>query len=163
MQKALISGYVSAAPEMRYTPSGNPVTTVRVAVRVYDPSAETKERTCWWQVNVWGNRSETVNVHVQKGYGFTAIGRMTCQPWHRNDGSIDPGYRMDSDDVNWFKRVDEGVEVAGSQDVLQGGSGNSPSEPASGRPAPGEEGYGGPGAPEGAGELQGASNGGTFP
>ena len=54
-------GNVGDAPDFKYTPSGKPVATFRLAVNVR------KDVTRWIRVTAWEALAETVNQYVQKG------------------------------------------------------------------------------------------------
>ena len=58
--KAMIIGNLGRDPEMRYTPSGRPVTEFSVAVNQSTKNQQTGEwveATDWFRVTVWGDRS----------------------------------------------------------------------------------------------------------
>ena len=70
--KAMIIGNLGRDPEMRYTPSGRPVTEFSVAVsqsRSTDgrPASWVDERTDWFRVTVWGDRAERTAEQLRKG------------------------------------------------------------------------------------------------
>ncbi len=69
LNKVLIIGNLGRDPEMRYTPSGKPVTSFSVAVsRGWTTSAgERREATEWFNVVAWGNLAEICNQYLRKG------------------------------------------------------------------------------------------------
>lgn len=68
-QRLVLVGNLGRDPEMRYTPSGSPVTTFPVATsRKYTTTdGQLKEETVWFRVQVWGKQAETVNQYLTKG------------------------------------------------------------------------------------------------
>ena len=59
--KVMIIGNLGADPEMRYTPSGRPVTQFNVAVNQSTKNQQTGEwveATDWFRISVWGDRAE---------------------------------------------------------------------------------------------------------
>ena len=66
LNKVMIIGNLGADPEMRYTPSGKPVTSFSVAVsRGWTTSnGERREATEWFNVVAWGNLATTLNHSV---------------------------------------------------------------------------------------------------
>jgi single-strand DNA-binding protein len=73
---------------MRFTPSGNPVTTFRVAVnRVYKaPEGDFKEETEWFSVVTWSRLAETCNQYLTKGQKIYCEGRLHTRSWDGQDG-----------------------------------------------------------------------------
>ena len=51
MNQLTIAGHLGADPEVRFTSSGQKVTTLRVAARARKGA---KDETIWWKVTVWG-------------------------------------------------------------------------------------------------------------
>ena len=66
----IIVGNLGRDPEMRYTPSGQPVTSFTVATnRKYNNSAgQQVNETIWFRVSAWGKQAEICNQYVKKGY-----------------------------------------------------------------------------------------------
>ncbi len=83
LNKVLIIGALGSEPEMRYTPSGKPVTSFSVAVtRGWRTSeGERKEATEWFNVVSWGNLAEICNQHLRKGSQVYIEGRLQTRSW----------------------------------------------------------------------------------
>src|SRR5437763_966033 len=64
---------------MRYTPSGQPVTSFSVATnRQYTAnSGETVKENIWFRVTTWGKTAEFCNQYVKKGSKVLVEGRLT--------------------------------------------------------------------------------------
>jgi len=60
LNKVMIIGHLGRDPEMRYTPSGKPVTTFNVATsRTWNSAdGEKHSETEWFTVVTWGNLAE---------------------------------------------------------------------------------------------------------
>jgi len=88
LNKVMIIGNLGSEPEMRFTPSGNPVTSFRVATnRVYNtPEGERKEETEWFTVITWGRLAEQCNQFLGKGRLVYAEGRLRTRTWEGQDG-----------------------------------------------------------------------------
>ncbi len=69
MDKIVLIGNLGRDPEMRYTHSGQAVTTFPVAVtrRWTGSDGDKKEQTLWFRANVWGKLAEICNQHLAKG------------------------------------------------------------------------------------------------
>ena len=66
----VLVGNLGRDPEMRYTPSGQPVTSFSLATNRRWSDRETgeqKEETTWFRVTVWGKQAETCNEYLRKG------------------------------------------------------------------------------------------------
>lgn len=88
LNKVTIIGYVGRDPEMRYTPSGRPVTSFSVAVSRTWTSAEGErhEETEWFNVVAWGNLAEICKSHLHKGQQVYVEGRLQTRGWEDNTG-----------------------------------------------------------------------------
>lgn len=64
-------GRLGFDPEVRFTSSGQKVTTFRVAVHQRKAG---KEETLWWRVTVWGENK--LISHFKKGSSIIAVGEM---------------------------------------------------------------------------------------
>ncbi|MCE5295329.1 MAG: single-stranded DNA-binding protein [Chlamydiales bacterium] len=68
-----IAGHLGQDPEVRYTPSGQKVTSIRVATNIKRGS---KEKTVWWRVTMWGDRFDKRLAYLKKGSPVIAWGEM---------------------------------------------------------------------------------------
>ncbi|MGE5620221.1 MAG: single-stranded DNA-binding protein [Sphingomonadaceae bacterium] len=86
--KATIIGNLGRDPEMRYTPSGKPVTSFSVACNhVYTAAdGERKEETEWFRVSAWGKLAETCSQYLKKGSRVFVEGRLRTRTWEGQDG-----------------------------------------------------------------------------
>ena len=75
----LLVGNVGRDPEMRFTPSGQAVTSFSVATnRSYiTGTGETVKENIWFRVTVWGKQAEVCNQYVKKGMRVLVEGRLT--------------------------------------------------------------------------------------
>jgi single-strand DNA-binding protein len=88
LNKVMIIGHVGRDPEMRYTPSGRPVTSFSVATSRSWTSAEGQrhEETEWFNVVAWGNLAEICKTHLAKGQQVYVEGRLQTRGWEDNEG-----------------------------------------------------------------------------
>ena len=89
LNKLMIIGHLGSAPEMRYTPTGRPVTTFSVASSRTWLSAdgERHEDTEWFNVVAWGGLAEICNQHLRKGMQVYVEGRLQTRRWDDADGN----------------------------------------------------------------------------
>lgn len=88
LNKVMVIGNVGTDPEMRFTPSGNPVTSFRVATsRSFNTSeGEKKEETEWFTVVTWNKLAENCNQFLGKGRRVYVEGRLHTRSWEGQDG-----------------------------------------------------------------------------
>jgi single-strand DNA-binding protein len=89
MNKVMIIGNLGRDPEMRYTPSGRPVTTFSVATSRswHSADGERHEDTEWFNVVAWGNLAEICNNYLHKGQQVYVEGRLQTRRWEDSDGN----------------------------------------------------------------------------
>ncbi len=107
----IIVGNLGRDPELRYTPSGQAVTTISVAShRQYTASnGERVQETIWWRVSVWGKQAETVNQYLRRGSKVLIVGRMNPDPatggpriWTRQDGTPGASFEVTANQVRFL-------------------------------------------------------------
>lgn len=88
LNKVMIIGHVGRDPEMRYTPSGRPVTSFSVATSRTWTSAEgeRREETEWFNVVAWGNLAEICKAHLTKSQQVYVEGRLQTRGWEDETG-----------------------------------------------------------------------------
>jgi single-strand DNA-binding protein len=89
LNKVLIIGRVGRDPEMRYTPSGRPVTTFSVGTtRSWNTSdGEKRSETEWFNVVAWSNLAEICKQHLSKDRMVYVEGRMQTRHWEDQEGN----------------------------------------------------------------------------
>lgn len=70
MNQTTIGGHLGADPEVRFTSSGQKVTTLRVATRAR------KEETIWWKVTLWGDQFDNMVPYLKKGSPVMCTGEL---------------------------------------------------------------------------------------
>ena len=86
--KVLIVGNLTKDPELRYTPQGTAVTTLRIAANTSfkDKTGELKKDACFVNVVVWGQMAEVCNQYLQKGRSVFVEGRLQSRSWQNAEG-----------------------------------------------------------------------------
>ena len=89
LNKVMIIGRLGRDPEMRYTPSGRPVTTFTVATsRTWNTSeGERRVETEWFNVVAWGNLAEICKQYLSKGQQVYIEGRLQTRNWDDSEGN----------------------------------------------------------------------------
>jgi single-strand DNA-binding protein len=88
LNRVLLIGNLTRAPELRYTPSGTAVADLRLAVnRNYTTqSGEKREETFFVNVVVWGKQAESSGEYLDKGSSIFVEGRLQTRDWEGKDG-----------------------------------------------------------------------------
>src|SRR6266404_4164033 len=74
MNQVTIAGHLGADPEVRFTSSGQKVTTLRVAARARRGA---KDETIWWKVTVWGDQFDKMIAYLKKGSPIIVVGELS--------------------------------------------------------------------------------------
>ncbi len=123
----IIVGNVGRDPEMRYTPSGQPVTSFSVATsRKYTASnGEPVNETIWFRITTWGKQAEICNQYLKKGAKVLVEGRLTPDKntggpriWQRQDGTSGASFEVTAQTVRFLSPRGE-VEAGGA--LAEGG------------------------------------------
>jgi len=106
VNKITIIGNLGSEPEMRYTPSGRPVTSFRVATnwRYTTSEGERKEETDWFTVVSWGKLAEQCNQYLTKGRLVYIEGRLRMRTWEGQDGQTRARNEIVADRVKFLDR-----------------------------------------------------------
>jgi single-strand DNA-binding protein len=88
LNKVMVIGHAGRDPEMRYIPSGKPVTSFSVATsRSWTNSeGERRQETEWFNVVAWGNLAEICKQHIRKGQQVYVEGRLQTRSWEDHEG-----------------------------------------------------------------------------
>ncbi len=85
--KVILMGNLTKDPEVRYTPSGTPVSSFGLAVNHrYKQGEEVKEDVCFVDVVVFGKQAENSGKYLAKGQGVVVDGRLSQRRWEGEDG-----------------------------------------------------------------------------
>lgn len=85
MNKVILIGRLTADPELRYTPSGTPTSTVNVAVDRL-PNKDGEVIADFIRCVVWGKNAENLARYMSKGRQIAVEGRLQVRSWEK-DGS----------------------------------------------------------------------------
>jgi len=106
VNKMTIIGNLGSEPEMRFTPSGRPVTSFRVATnwRYTTQEGERREETEWFSVVCWGKLAEQCNQYLSKGRLVYVEGRLRLRSWEGQDGQTRYRNEIVADRVKFLDR-----------------------------------------------------------
>ncbi|HET7034363.1 MAG TPA: single-stranded DNA-binding protein [Thermomicrobiaceae bacterium] len=88
LNKIMLIGHVGREPEMRYTPSGKPVTEFSLAVnrRRRGAEGEAADETDWFRIIAWDRLAEIVDQYVTKGRQVYVEGRLQIRRYTDREG-----------------------------------------------------------------------------
>jgi single-strand DNA-binding protein len=123
--KIILVGNLGRDPEMRYTPSGQAVTSFNVAI---SDGFGDKKRTIWVRVSAWEKLAETCNTYLKKGSKVLVEGRFQSDPatggprvFQRQDGSSGASYEITASTVRFLTSRNEAE--SSSEDYSEQGGG----------------------------------------
>lgn len=73
MNQITIAGHLGADPEVRFTSSGQKVTTLRVAAR---SRRGAKDEVIWWKITIWGEQFDKMIPYFKKGSPIIVTGEL---------------------------------------------------------------------------------------
>jgi len=124
VNRITVIGNLGNEPEMRFTPSGRPVTSFRVATnwRYTTPDGERKEETEWFTVVAWGRLAEQCNQFLTKGRLIYVEGRLRLRTWEGQDGQRRARNEIVADRVKFLDRqVITGAEMSAKPEEAEAG------------------------------------------
>ncbi|MGD0355601.1 MAG: single-stranded DNA-binding protein [Dehalococcoidia bacterium] len=106
LNKILLIGNVGGDPEMRFTPSGVPVTTFTLATNRNTPQADgsVKKETEWFRISAWRKQAEAVNQFLTKGKLVYVEGTLRTRTWDGKDGQKHLSLEVTADRVIFLDR-----------------------------------------------------------
>ena len=101
-ERVTLVGNLTADPELRYTPSGLPVTSLRLAVTPrtrQDDGSWTDGETSFHTINVWRDQAEHAVDSLSKGARLIVVGRPKERSWTDQDGNAHQVTEVDAEEV----------------------------------------------------------------
>lgn len=90
-QQLILIGNLGNDPEMRYTPSGVPVTSFSLAVNRSwtNQEGQKQDKTTWFRVTTWRKQAELANQYLSKGRLVLVIGELEdARAYTDRDGNL---------------------------------------------------------------------------
>jgi single-strand DNA-binding protein len=80
-------GNITRDPELRFTPSGQPIATFGMAVnRRFQRNGQWEEQTSFFNVTAWGQLGENASSSLHKGARILVNGRLEQRSWETQEG-----------------------------------------------------------------------------
>jgi single-strand DNA-binding protein len=110
INRVVLVGNLTKDPELRHTPSGASVCSLRVAVnsRTKDAQGNWGDKPNYFDVTVWGNQAESCAQFLAKGRPIGVDGRLDWREWEAQDGSKRQAVEIIADTVQFLGSRDGG-------------------------------------------------------
>lgn len=135
-QTTILAGNLGRDPEMRYTPTGQAVTSFSVATNRQwtNNNGETVKETIWFRISVWGKMAEVCNQYLKKGSKVLVEGRLTADAntggprvWTGQDGQPRASFEISAQTVRFLSsRSEAGEPGMGGVPLADDGSFGAP-------------------------------------
>ena len=114
INRVVLTGNLTRDPELRSTPGGTSVCSLRVAcnTRRKDASGEWVDKPNYFDVTVWGAQGENCAQYLSKGRPVAVDGRLEWREWEEKD----TGKKRQSIDI-----IADSVQFLGSRDGGENG------------------------------------------
>jgi single-strand DNA-binding protein len=139
INRVVLVGNLTRDPELRHTPSGMAVCSLRLAVntRRKDESGNWGDKPNYFDITVWGQQGENCAQYLAKGRPVAIDGRLEWREWDAQDGTKRQAVDIVADNVQFLGSRGDGDgggggggggsfvpagAAAGTQDADFGGS-----------------------------------------
>jgi single-strand DNA-binding protein len=105
INRVVLVGNLTRDPELRHTPSGTAVCSLRLAVNSRRKDAATGEwgeKPNYFDVTVWGNQGESCAQYLSKGRPVAVDGRLDWREFEAKDGSKRQAVEIIADSVQFL-------------------------------------------------------------
>ena len=123
INSVVLVGNLTRDPELRHTPSGTAVCSLRLAVnsrRKDGATGQWSDKPNYFDITVWGQQGESCAQYLAKGRPVAVQGRLEWREWDAQDGSKRQAVEIIADNVQFLGGRTDGD--GGGQFVPQGAS-----------------------------------------
>jgi single-strand DNA-binding protein len=121
INRVVLVGNLTRDPELKHTPGGTPVTSLRIAVnsRRKDETGQWVDKPNYFSISVFGNQAESCAQYLSKGRPVAIDGRLEWREWQQQDGTKREAVEVVADSVQFLGSRGDGEGGGGL-----GGGGN---------------------------------------
>src|ERR1044071_8965299 len=133
INRVVLVGNLTRDPELRHTPGGTPVCSLRIAVndRRRDESGNWVDAPNYFSISVFGNQAENCAQYLSKGRPVGVDGKLRWREWQGHGGARPAAVEVDADSVQFLGgRADGDGAGGGTQFVPAGAAQESADFPA---------------------------------
>lgn len=85
INKVILIGHIGQPPVLRHTQQGTPVVNFTLATNeVWKSDGETRDRTTWHNIVMWGNVTDVVMKYTDKGSQVYLEGKLRNKTWEKD-------------------------------------------------------------------------------
>ena len=124
INRVVLVGNLTRDPELRHTPSGMAVCSLRLAVntrRKDQASGQWVEKPNYFDITVWGQQGENCAQYLAKGRPVGVDGRLEWREWDAQDGTKRQAVEVIADSVQFLGARGEG-EADGTRQYVPAGA-----------------------------------------
>jgi len=128
INRVVLVGNLTKDPELRHTPSGTAVCSLRLAVntrRKDSATGEWTEKPNYFDITVWGNQGESCAQYLAKGRPVAVDGRLEWREWDAQDGTKRQAVEIIADSVQFLGSRGDG-EGGGQPQFVPAGAAAQP-------------------------------------
>jgi single-strand DNA-binding protein len=111
-QQITLVGNLGSDPEMRYTASGVPVTSFRMAVNKSwtGDDGQRQDKTTWFRVTAWRKLAETTSQYLTKGAKVLVVGEIEeSRPYTDRDGNMRASLEVTAQNIKFMNSRADGA------------------------------------------------------
>ncbi len=125
-QKTIVIGHLGKDPEMRYTPTGVPVTSFSVATsrRWSDQNGQQQEKTTWFRVTCWRKNAELAAQYLKKGSRVLVEGDIDASAYTDREGNPRASLELTATNIRFMSSREESAGGGGAPVPAGGGHGD---------------------------------------
>jgi len=111
MNKIIVSGYLGRDPEVKYSPSGDPVANFSLGVSRPKTKNNDNPGTDWLRVVAFGKVCDTISNYFAKGTGLIVEGHIRTNTYEAQDGTKRNSTEVIMDHFEFLPRAKDGARV----------------------------------------------------
>lgn len=139
LNKVVLIGRLVKDPELRFTPSGVPVASFRLAVDRPFTNQQGQREADFIPIVVWRKLAETCANHLHKGRLVAVAGRLQIRSYDSNDGQRRQVAEVVADEVRFLDRPTQDQAYAGGEQAGAERATARERGPSESTPPPGDE------------------------
>jgi single-strand DNA-binding protein len=124
INRVVLVGNLTRDPELRHTPGGTPVCSLRIAVndRKRDESGNWVDAPNYFSISVFGNQAENCAQYLSKGRPVGVDGKLRWREWQAQDGSKREAVEVVADSVQFLGGRADGDGAGGGNQFVPAGA-----------------------------------------
>jgi single-strand DNA-binding protein len=126
INRVVLVGNLTRDPEVRQTPSGTSVCSLRIAVnsRRRDESGQWTDKPNYFSISVFGNQAESCAQYLSKGRPVAVDGRLDWREWQAQDGGKRESVEIVAESVQFLGSRGDGDLGGGGNQFVPAGAGS---------------------------------------